>query len=226
MKHFGLVLIVALLLGTIGVAPVAAATGPSGVTSPAGAQFDAGSSFTHVVRSGDTLARIASRYGLTLSALLRANTQIYNPNRIFAGQRITIPGSGGSGTASVKIALIALNDGQVGCGDGVVRVTRNIAPTQAPLTAAIRELVSIRGQTYGQSGLYNALYQSNLKVAGVTLKSGKANIYLTGTLRLGGVCDSPRVKAQFDSTARQFSTVSQVQVYVNGTPLERLLSSK
>jgi len=45
----------------------------------------------YVVQSGDTLAGIAGRFGLTLAQLLAANPQITNPNLIFAGQQINIP---------------------------------------------------------------------------------------------------------------------------------------
>jgi LysM repeat protein len=47
----------------------------------------------HVVASGDTLSSIARRYGVTLSAILAVN-YIPNPNYIWVGQRICIPGSG------------------------------------------------------------------------------------------------------------------------------------
>jgi len=47
---------------------------------------------TYVVRSGDTLNSIAARYGVSPSTLARANG-ISNPNRIYIGQRLIIPGS-------------------------------------------------------------------------------------------------------------------------------------
>ena len=46
-----------------------------------------------VIRSGDTFGAIAARFGVTLAALKAANPQITDPNRIFPGQVITIPGS-------------------------------------------------------------------------------------------------------------------------------------
>ncbi len=45
---------------------------------------------THVVQRGQNLFRIALRYGVSLEALARVNN-IANPNRIFAGQVLTIP---------------------------------------------------------------------------------------------------------------------------------------
>jgi lipoprotein-anchoring transpeptidase ErfK/SrfK len=45
----------------------------------------------YVVRSGDTLASIAARYGTSVSALMAANG-IRNPNRIYVGQRLYVKG--------------------------------------------------------------------------------------------------------------------------------------
>jgi len=45
---------------------------------------------TYVVQYGDTLARIARRFGVNLYTLAQANS-IYNINRIYAGQVLVIP---------------------------------------------------------------------------------------------------------------------------------------
>lgn len=132
---------------------------------------------------------------------------------------------------TVKIFLIALEDnGQtgpvVGCGDSVIPVTVVIPSTQGVLKAALGKLLSIGEQYYGESGLYNALYQSDLQLKGVTIDQGKAIIHLTGALMLGGVCDAPRVEAQIEQTALQFSTVSSVEVFINEIPLEDVLSQQ
>jgi soluble lytic murein transglycosylase-like protein len=47
---------------------------------------------THVVRAGEHLTGIARHYGVSIGAIVSANG-IVNPSRIFAGQRLTIPGS-------------------------------------------------------------------------------------------------------------------------------------
>lgn len=46
---------------------------------------------TYVVASGDTLSRIAKRFGVTVDQLLEANTQIKDADQIAIGDRITIP---------------------------------------------------------------------------------------------------------------------------------------
>ncbi len=129
----------------------------------------------------------------------------------------------------VQIVLIAVDDQgvsgkPVGCGDSAVPVQVEIPPTQGVLKAALQALFSLKVQYYGESGLYNALYQSDLQVESVTIKDGKATIQLSGTLQLGGECDNPRVAAQLEETARQFSTVSEVAIFLNGKPLSEALS--
>lgn len=132
----------------------------------------------------------------------------------------------------VNIYLIAINDDgksgtRIGCGDSLVAVQRNITPTAAPLRAAYEELLSIKTQYFGQSGLYNSLYQSNLRVDNVVIdNNGKATVNLTGTVRLGGTCDNPRFQSQLTQTALQFPTVKQVSISINGTPLDQIVSQR
>lgn len=58
---------------------------------PAADPAAVGSDGYYVVLRGDTLNRIALRFGVTLQALMSANG-IYNANVIWAGQRLAIPG--------------------------------------------------------------------------------------------------------------------------------------
>jgi LysM repeat protein len=60
----------------------------------AGEQADAGYS-TYVVRRGDTLYSIARRYTTTVAVLVRLNN-IRNPSRIYVGQRLKVPATGGA----------------------------------------------------------------------------------------------------------------------------------
>ena len=48
------------------------------------------------IRRGDTLSGIAARYHTTVAALLKANPQIKNPNVIYAGAYLNLPGSSDS----------------------------------------------------------------------------------------------------------------------------------
>lgn len=136
-----------------------------------------------------------------------------------------------AGTMKVKLFFVALDDNgksgkKIGCNDSIVAVERTIPATQAPLTATLKEMLSIREKTYGQSGLYNALANANLKIDGIAVVNGKAIINLSGTLALGGVCDDPRAEAQLKELALQFSTVKEVSITLNGVPIEKALSGK
>lgn len=48
-------------------------------------------SHIHLIVSGETLSKIAARHDLQIKDLLAANTDIKDPNRIMAGQRLRIP---------------------------------------------------------------------------------------------------------------------------------------
>lgn len=72
----------------------------------------------YTIRSGDTLSRIARDNATTVDALMEANPHIQNPNRIYAGDELTIPGheeledlditdmlGGSTGTTTLPLAL-------------------------------------------------------------------------------------------------------------------------
>lgn len=133
------------------------------------------------------------------------------------------------GHQRVFIFLIALEDngqsGQfVGCGDSVIPVKINTTPSLEVLRMSMEALLSMNEQYFGESGLYNSLYQSDLSLESISLENGKAVIHLTGSLILGGVCDNPRVEAQLEATALQFNTVNEVTIFINGKPLKEILS--
>lgn len=131
----------------------------------------------------------------------------------------------------VYIYLIKLDDNGrsgelVGCGDSVVAVERVVTPTNSPLRVALEELFSIKEQNIIELNLYNALYAADVIISRLVIENGVAKIDLTGTLSPGGVCDDPRIEAQIKSTALQFSTVTGVEVTLNGTRLEDVLSGR
>ncbi len=60
-----------------------------------GSGGSSGGGGVHIVRRGETLSVIAARYGTSVSAFVRANG-LRSANFIYVGQRLTIPGGGGS----------------------------------------------------------------------------------------------------------------------------------
>jgi L,D-transpeptidase ErfK/SrfK len=74
----------------------------------------------HTVKPGEYLALIAANYRISFQRLLSANPGITNPNMIFVGQKIEIPGLRDPNTISYSIhvslgqrRLILLNNGRV-----------------------------------------------------------------------------------------------------------------
>lgn len=65
---------------------------------------------THTVSRGETLAGIAARHGTTAGALAAANG-ITNPNRIYAGTKLTVPGAGGPAAPAAAPATYTVRRG-------------------------------------------------------------------------------------------------------------------
>jgi Sporulation and spore germination len=137
----------------------------------------------------------------------------------------------GAASKKIKLFFIILDDNgkvgkKIGCGDSIIPVAVNIAPTSAPLKAAYETLLAIHDDTYGARKLSNPLSKSNLRVDSVVIKKRIATIRLTGDLISAGHCEDPRIEAQLTEIALQFPTVRKVSVFVNGVVLRKLLSGQ
>lgn len=125
----------------------------------------------------------------------------------------------------VRIFLVALEDRghtgkRIGCDDSIVPVTIAIEPieeTVDAMRAALEHLFAAKENFYGASGLYNALYQSEVRVESAIVEDGIATVYLSGTFRSGGVCDDPRIQAQIEETILQFPEVAGAKILLNGS---------
>lgn len=86
------------IAAVVAAAPVAAAAPLEAAAAPASGSAVAapavgGSGITYVVRPGDTVYRIATRYGTTVTAVAQANN-LANANTIYVGQVLIIPAAG------------------------------------------------------------------------------------------------------------------------------------
>ncbi|MBN1430875.1 MAG: LysM peptidoglycan-binding domain-containing protein [Anaerolineae bacterium] len=87
---------------------------------------------THVVQPGETLFSIARSYGLTVEQLASANG-ITNPNLIYAGQVLTIPGGGSSEGTSGNTGTINTSSYTVARGDTLSQIAQRFGTTVATL---------------------------------------------------------------------------------------------
>ncbi|HLY26936.1 MAG TPA: LysM peptidoglycan-binding domain-containing protein [Aggregatilineales bacterium] len=78
---------------------VPASTPAPGTTATPVPSSGGGQVGTYTVQQGDTLSALAARYGTTVAAISALNG-IVNPNLIFVGQVLKIPGATGSGSTS------------------------------------------------------------------------------------------------------------------------------
>ncbi len=92
-RWFGCLLVLALLLTML--VPATTAFAEDGV---------------HVVARGDSLSTIANRYNVSMSELARSNG-ISNPNFIYVGQRLVIPGTQAAASRGVSTSAAPIGDG-------------------------------------------------------------------------------------------------------------------
>lgn len=132
---------------------------PSAVASPTGA----GLSYT--IKSGDTLAAIAARYGTTVSALAAANG-ITNPNLIIAGKPLNIPSAApvnAQTPASTAPTNETLPAGQFKTPSGAIVDANGQIVKPAPVAGApVTPDASALAKAAGEAGLSVSDYESLL----------------------------------------------------------------
>jgi hypothetical protein len=113
----------------------------------------------------------------------------------------------------------------IGCGDSLVQVLTADC-SKAGIECALNNLFSIKTQTYGESGLYNALYQSKLKLDNIATSNGKTTIHISGQVVLGGACDNPRFFEQINETVKHYYENKPYEILINGKTLQSVVSLK
>jgi LysM repeat protein len=134
---------------------------------------------THVVRSGETLSTIATRYGLSTSTLASLNG-IGDPNRLRVGQRLRVSGS----TAATAVGAGGSLTYTVRSGDSLWR----IASRHGTTVDRIRRDNGLRG---------NALHPGQrLRVSGAG-GAGRVGVHVVRRGdTLGGIATSRRVSTR------------------------------
>lgn len=100
----------------------------------------------HSVVHGDTLWAIAAQNGVSLQALIQANPQVLNPDLIYPGDQIQIPGGGAGGdhdASPMTLASQASGSGAIDAagaaggvtGDQLLQIVPTLDPAQAPAIA-------------------------------------------------------------------------------------------
>jgi spore coat assembly protein SafA len=134
-------------------APAAGADAQTSSAAPSAAPTQSGSAAAtgaYTVKSGDTLWDIAKNNGVPLNKLIAANPQIANPNLIYPGDKINVPGGGGNGTAGTSGA-----NGTNGTGNGsspVGATTGSTAPNGNNAADIARQFLGENASSLKRSG--------------------------------------------------------------------------
>lgn len=105
------------------------------------------------------------------------------------------------------------------CGDEIVWVTQKIVPTPAILNTTLRAMFNGPDLEYKPGNFLAG--QDNINFVEARIKNGVAEIYLTGEFDFKDKCDSSRMFSQIDLAATQFSTVNNVDIYLNSEKINR-----
>lgn len=98
----------------------------------------------------------------------------------------------------------------------VFPVERLIPKTQAVAEAAIQELLTGPGEEEKQAGYFTSL-PPGVKLQGIILKDGIISVDFSDELdRTGGSCRVIAIRSQIMRTLKQFSTVKDVRISVDG----------
>lgn len=143
--------------------------------------------------------------------------EVTEPNTNIAGASAALPRT----TMVVKIPVLAgelfdMTSGKKRGCDNVVFIEKEVARTPAVLNATLVEMFNYSDDPGFLPGNF-VKSQAGLSFDRAEIEDGVAKVYLEGeTGPLAGVCDNPRLNIQIEEAALQFSTVSSVEIYLNG----------
>ena len=184
----------------------------------------------HIVQPGETLTRIASRYGTTVSAIVAANG-IADPSLILVGQRLAIPGSAPSAPLPSPFLAVELKPQPVIQGQTLSIEVQIEKPVNLAGSFANRPLIFV-----GESGQYWALvgigaaaqigpYSLELTAtddAGQTTRASKLVQVVAGDFATEQIVFSPEkgklldpalIRAENERLSQVFGTFSRQQLW-------------
>lgn len=134
-------------------------------------------------------------------------------------------------TAALTLFYIAVGDEgisgpQIGCGDSIVATETAPMEFTDQVGAAISTLLASDESEHGESGLRNALAESELNYISARVADDTVTVELSGQVQSGGTCDDPRIIEQLKYTAMTAAGTGNAVIRLNGEDLEQVLSGK
>lgn len=134
---------------------------------------------TMTVQPGETLSGIAAQEGTSLNSLEAANPQFSDPNVIYVGQNVNLPGVSTPATVTVKTPAPQQSTPQQSTGGGIDSIPG--VPSSFVACVAYRESTNGTNAAYN-GGVYGIITASGYNVNGQSLAAQKAafqKIYAT-----------------------------------------------
>ena len=178
--------------------------------SAGGGSSGGGGATTYVVERGDTLARIASKFGTTVAALAAANG-ISNPNLIVVGRSLAVSGSGGGGggvtPASSGGSGVQLSGQrhQVRPGDTIAGIARRYGISQA-------DFVRWNGLSDGKLYATTSLVLYNPGTLPGTTSSGPQTHTVSQGETLSGIAGRYGTSSQAIASASGLASVNSIRI--------------
>lgn len=126
----------------------------------------------------------------------------------------------------------------IGCGDGFVAYEIPVGELYGStkidaLTYVVAQLFdtaqfkTLQEQNASKKvQAYNALEQSSLTIKSIKELPDRYEVKLTGTYKVSGVCDGPRIQSQLQQTIEQIVTPVPVSIFINDIPLKDVFSQQ
>lgn len=125
---------------------------------------------------------------------------------------------------AVAISDSGVNGEVIGCGDSLVPAMNYQSDhkrvTEALIVESLNRLLALSNESLAggdQLSLYTAAYQPGLTLEGVERNGNVVNVFMSGNLVFGTVCDTPRFEKQLERTVTQFEEVDYARFYLNGS---------
>jgi|SRR3989344_3979510 len=151
--------------------------------------------------------------------------EVFSPSGNLGSPKVVIPikfSAVESQALQIYFSNALRNPQMLDCGL-VYPVTRRLDKTQAPARAAIEQLLQGTSLEDISNGFFSNI-NPGTKLNNITIDNGVAKVDFDEELQfqVGGSCRVTAIRAQIEQTLKQFSTVTEVVISVNGNSEEAL----
>jgi len=125
-------------------------------------------------------------------------------------------------TRQVNVYFIPQQDHSSDCSQ-VSAVSRTIEKTQAVAASAINEL--LKGPKQSEQAMFASAIPFGTQLVSLTINNTVAYVKFSQELQNygGGSCNATAIRAQITNTLKQFNSIEQVEISVQGIPSEQVL---